>query len=67
MLLNGLISIGVGVGAEIPSWLVVSGVSIFAAGFGSAALTALVVRHVIIPSMVENGESRSYVQTTYSM
>ena len=61
MLLNGLISIGVGVGAEIPSWLVVSGVSIFATGFGSAALTALVVRHVIIPSMVENGENLDHM------
>ena len=61
MLLNGLISIGVGVGAEIPSWLVMSGVSIFATGFGSAALTALVVRHVIIPSMVENGENLDHM------
>ena len=33
--------------------MVKAGVSLFAAGFGSAALTAIVVRHVIIPSMVQ--------------
>ena len=61
MLLNGLISIGVGVGIEIPPWLIMSGVSIFATGFASAALTALVVRHVIIPSMVDNGEDLDHM------
>ncbi len=61
MLVNGLISIGVGVGAEVPSWLVMSGVSIFATGFSSAALTAIIVRHVIIPSMVNNGENLDHM------
>ena len=61
MLSNGLISIAVVTDTEVPEWLVKSGVSLFAAGFGSAALTALIVRHVIIPSMIQNGENLEHM------
>jgi len=61
MLCNGMISIAVGVGNEVPQWMVKAGVSLFAAGFGSAALTAIVVRHVIIPSMVQNGDNLDHM------
>ena len=55
MLLNGTLSLSVALGYEIPNSLLLIGVSLFAAGFGAACITSVVVRHLIIPMKIRNG------------
>ena len=55
MMLNGVLSLSVAIGYEIPNFLGLIGVSLFAAGFGAACITSVVVRHLIIPMKMKNG------------
>ena len=55
MWINGLISLSILFGASPPGILVQVGVAFFSTAFSAAALTAVIVRHVILPSLIQNG------------
>ncbi|MBT5285072.1 MAG: hypothetical protein HOL29_03790 [Euryarchaeota archaeon] len=51
MLVNGMISLYSWMGQPLPEWVVVVGGAFFGIAFSSAALTAIIVRYVILPDM----------------
>lgn len=53
MLVNGMVSLLSWTGQTPPSWIVLVGGAFFGVAFSSAALTAIIVRYVILPDMVE--------------
>ena len=55
MWINGLISLSILFGSSPPGILVKVGVAFFSTAFSAAALTAVIVRHVILPSLIQNG------------
>ncbi len=52
MLVNGMISLYSWMGQPLPEWVVVVGGAFFGIAFSSAALTAIIVRYVILPDML---------------
>ncbi|CAI8231678.1 MAG: Uncharacterised protein [Methanobacteriota archaeon] len=54
MWFNGLISLFFLFGAPPPILIIQAGVGVFSTAFSAAALTAVIVRYVILPSMVQN-------------
>ena len=57
MWINGVFSLSILLGVTPSPILIKIGVAFFATAFSAAALTAVVVRHVILPSMIQNGSS----------
>ncbi len=55
MWINGLMSLFILFGVHPSPFLVHAGVAVFATAFSAAVLTAVVVRYVILPSMIQNG------------
>ncbi|MDG1539886.1 MAG: hypothetical protein P8Q40_08175 [Candidatus Poseidonia sp.] len=53
MLFNGMASLLSLTGQALPAWIVLVGGALFGIAFSSAALTAIIVRYVILPDMVE--------------
>ena len=53
MLVNGMVTLFSWTGQVLPSWVVLVGGALFGIAFSSAALTAIIVRYVILPDMVE--------------
>jgi hypothetical protein len=56
MLWNGISSLLVFFGIDLSETILHIGTAIFATAFSSAALTAIIVRYVILPSMMNNGQ-----------
>ena len=55
MWINGLISLSIFFGVALSPILIHFGVAVFATAFSAAALTAVIVRHVILPVMIQDG------------
>ena len=55
MWINGLMSLFILFGVHPSPFLVHAGVAVFATAFSAAVLTAVVVRYVILPALIQNG------------